>query len=478
MVQNRTDYIKTALEHLNDPVTYMVLDGDPTLAICSNINRLLKNFHNKGLLNKDMVAFCSPPKKVRPARFYLLNKIHKNPMGIHPIVSSCDSATENISQFIDYWLQPIMKSLPSYLKDTLQLINELKEISVEPDTILVTVDVKSLYTCIPHDEGIAACKEALNSTLESNPDRPDISILICLLEIVLKNNTFEFDNKFYKQLQGTAMGTKLAPAYANIFMGKLEHDILSQAPLKPSFYKRYIDDILIYWPHSELQLNDFLFSMNTFHPSIKFTSEISHERISYLDLNIYKGPNFLSSRKLDIETHIKPTNRQAYIHANSYHPPGVSKGVALGEMKRYLRTNSRVETFNTFKAKHKVNLRKRGYSHKFINHFTNQVKFLDRSFELSNKKVTKRLHRIPFVTRFTPSAHLALQIINKYWPHLQHLQQFKHINIPRPMLSFKTNRNIKSYLVKSKLTQSLDCHNETTPLNNFPLDYTSLRDVL
>ena len=130
-------------------------------------------------------------------------------MKIRPIVSSCDSAMENISQFIDYWLQPIMKSLPSYLKDALQRINELKEISVEPDTILVTVDVKSLYTCIPHDEGIAACKEALNSTLKSNPERPDISILICLLKIVLKNNTFEFDNEFYKQLQGTAMGTKI-----------------------------------------------------------------------------------------------------------------------------------------------------------------------------------------------------------------------------------------------------------------------------
>ena len=87
-------------------------------------------------------------------------------MGIRPIISSCDSTTENISQFIDYWLQPIMKSLPSYLKDTLQLINELKEISVQSNT---TADVKSLYTSIPHDEGIAACKEALNSTLESNP---------------------------------------------------------------------------------------------------------------------------------------------------------------------------------------------------------------------------------------------------------------------------------------------------------------------
>lgn len=92
-----------------------------------------------------------------------------------------------------------------------------------------------------------------------------------------------------------------------------------------------------------------------------------------------------------------------YIHANSFHPPGVSKGVALGEIKRYLRTNSCVETFNTFKAKHKVNLRKRGYSYKFINHFTDQVKLLGHLFELSKKNVTKRLHTIPFVTSFTPS---------------------------------------------------------------------------
>ena len=142
-------------------------------------------------------------------------------------------------------------------------------------------------------------------------------------------------------------------------MGQLEHTILSHAPFKPLFYKRYIDDILILWPHSELELNNFLTAMNSFHPSIKFTSNSSYDKITFLDINIYKGPNFLTKKILDVETHIKPTNRQAYVHANSFYPPGVSKGVALGEMKRYLRTNSHVDTFNNFRAKHKVNLRKR-----------------------------------------------------------------------------------------------------------------------
>jgi len=91
-------------------------------------------------------------------------------MGIRHIVSSCSSTTENISQYVDYWLQPLMKNLPSYLKTSTELINEFKHLQIEPDTILVTVDVKSLYTCIPHKDGIDACKEALNFTKEDNPE--------------------------------------------------------------------------------------------------------------------------------------------------------------------------------------------------------------------------------------------------------------------------------------------------------------------
>jgi len=191
-----------------------------------------------------------------------------------------------------------MKALPSFLKDTTTLINELNDLIVEPDTILVTIDVKSLYTCIPHKEGIQACAESLEMLKMNNPNQPDTKTLTSLLEIVLRNNVFKFNGKCFIQLEGTAMGTKLAPAYANIFMGKLEQTILSSPPLKPSYYKRYIDDILILWPHSETELNKFISSLNTFHPSIKFTTEFNNQKITFLDVNIYKGPNFLYTKNL------------------------------------------------------------------------------------------------------------------------------------------------------------------------------------
>ena len=100
-------------------------------------------------------------------------------------------------------------------------------------------------------ERVKASTEALRKDKRDTP-QPDTAMLACLLEIVLKTISLCLMGKFYKQLQGTAMGTKLAPAYANIFMGKLEHNILSHAPLKPSLYKRYIDDIPTYYVHITL----------------------------------------------------------------------------------------------------------------------------------------------------------------------------------------------------------------------------------
>ena len=121
------------------------------------------------------------------------------------------------------------------------------------------------------------------------------------------------------------MGTKLASTYTNIFMGKLEESVLSSASLKPSYYKCYIDDILILWPYSETALDSFISSLNNFHPAIKFTSDINHRKITFLDVNIFKGPNFTHTKLLDVETHIKPTNRQAFVHAKSYHPQALAK---------------------------------------------------------------------------------------------------------------------------------------------------------
>jgi len=76
----------------------------------------------------------------------------------------------------------------------------------------------------------------------------------------------------------------------------------------------------------------------------------------------------------------------------------------IGETKRFLRTNSRIESFLNFEAKHKLNLLKRGYSTKYINKHTDNIWFIDRSSELKQKNRPRGFKRLSFVTRFTPAA--------------------------------------------------------------------------
>ena len=99
------------------------------------------------------------PNPPRIPVFYTLTKIHKpTPVG-RPIISGCDGPTERISSFIDHILQPIAQSQESYLKDTKDFINFIERTTVPPSVTIVSMDVTSLYTNIPQEEGIeTVCK--------------------------------------------------------------------------------------------------------------------------------------------------------------------------------------------------------------------------------------------------------------------------------------------------------------------------------
>ena len=126
----------------------------------------------------------------KAGRFYLLPKIHKAGNPGRPIVSANGHPTKKISEFVDLHLQPHVNSLPSYLKNTTDYLRKLQESGpIPPETLLVSLDVTSLYTNIPHEDGIRACKEAW----EERPVKdPPTEILVKLLTLILKCNNFEF----------------------------------------------------------------------------------------------------------------------------------------------------------------------------------------------------------------------------------------------------------------------------------------------
>ena len=124
-----------------------------------------------------------------------------------------------------------------------------------PSCLLVTLKVSSLYTNIPHEEGITACGEFLN-----HPEKQELpTIDLCqLIRLVLTKNSFVFNKMNYLQVHRTAMGPRMAPSYANLFMGKLEREFLQTQDKMPRVWWRYIDDIFAIWDHGEPTLRVFI----------------------------------------------------------------------------------------------------------------------------------------------------------------------------------------------------------------------------
>ena len=116
------------------------------------------------------------------------------------------------------------------------MINILNNLSTFPDILLCTLDITSWYTNIPHNEGTQSIKEFLAIHRDTNAI-PHNSYIIELLEVVLASNYFDFNGKHYHQKSGTAMGTKLAPSYANLFMTKFQHIMFKHIIYSPHYGK-------------------------------------------------------------------------------------------------------------------------------------------------------------------------------------------------------------------------------------------------
>ena len=267
VIMDVNDYIREAKRQLNEPMNYKVLAKDPITTNNDLINQTIDRFTKEQLINGNIANGLKNPSPRTP-QFYISPKIHKEGNPGHPVVSSINCHTANISRNVDYHLQPIMKQIPSYVKDLNDFINRINAVkSVPKNSYLVTMDVRSLYTNIPNAEGISAVKRAFDNYLKKNTST---KVITTFLALILTLNNFVFDCIHYRQIKGCAMGTICAPAYANIFMANfgLKY-IYPYIKDKAKMFLRFIDDLFMIWTGSEQELLDFMSDSNKKHSQIR-----------------------------------------------------------------------------------------------------------------------------------------------------------------------------------------------------------------
>ena len=489
---NTTWYHTEMMKQLSDKKTYQIIPSNELKFIIINLrdefNAIINSKSYSHLFSSSHKLFFSSKMKdenVSIPGIYLLPKIHKTPMTGRPIVPSYAWVTTPASIWLDDQLQPIAK-IPHVLTDSLSLIRVLESTSytapeklqltgnpvATANPIFITADISSLYTNIPTNEGLIKFKSFLQLKMV---DITLINLYVRLLTMVLNNNYFEYKKVLYKQINGTAMGTSVAVIYANIFVYMIEYETINIFSFSIFLYRRYLDD-LFFIVHSKDQCKKLIDALSSLHDSIEFTFSISEDRAEFLDVVIYKGERYHTTKLFDTSVHQKSMNQYLYFPYSSYHTRHTKIGLITTELIRYIRITSSFSVYLSLKLRFFHRLRARGYPKKFLKFCFNKTLYSSRSFYLADKlqlaasttltddqklKLQLRQQKLQlqpsvFLTTYTPLCDILpiKQILLKHWSIIQNDPILNMVFPSEPIVGYRMATTLLE-LIASKRSNSL-----------------------
>ena len=449
VVWNKDHYIEEGLSQLeNNEAFYRKMARDPTKEFNKVIiNAVKEEIGNERLPDNAFQLFSNHP---RTFVFYMLPKIHKPSNPGRPIVSAVSCPSSQIATFLDSILAPIVHSLPTFVKDSPDALRIFDQFRFTGENrFLFTMDVKSLYTVIPNADGLSALKHFLDQ--RTNKD-PPTSTLLRLAELVLTTNGFSFDQQFYVQVGGVAMGSKLGPSYACLFVGYQEYLISQQyeGPI-PHLIKRYIDDVVGATSLPREQLQAFIDFVSNFRPALKFTVEITETSIPFLDITLSINGNLIST-----SVHYKETDAHRYLLYSSSHPVKCEKSIPFSQLLRLNRLCSNKPDFAD-KAKEMCQFfMDSGCPKSIIEDALERISRVSRQQALQAKPNKTSEDRIPLTLTYHPLSLPIKRIIYRNFDILQTNKDTKTIFTKRPLMAFRRDSNLRDILVHSKLKKRED----------------------
>ena len=200
------------------------------------------------------------------------------------------------------------------IRNSKELAQELEQLNIGDHHRMVILDVKDLHVNLPKQGIIQAPTIWLYRNKTYNDDKVQI---LQLLNVIIEQNYFQHNNKYYKPANGIAMGSPISGTLAEIHLKLIEeyhiNHWMDNGDLP--FYKRYVDDIFIIVDTRKIDDNIIRNRINSIDSNLEFklTSETNNS-INYLDMAIIKY-----DEGIEINIYRKPTTSNITIHHNSNH---------------------------------------------------------------------------------------------------------------------------------------------------------------
>lgn len=357
VVLNKADYLDKASDLLSDEATYEKLTKNPLNNASTEFNKKVRNIAK----NKKDIKFLEKFKVFNPSLpyFYGLPKIHKENVPLRPIISNIGSYSCKLSKWLTGLLTPFLGRFSnSHILHSEDFIGKIRALNFH-NVKMLSLDVVSLFTNVPVEDVLLFLENKLSDFQDQLP--LPVSKIIALVRLCVSTNYFSFQNEFYRQKFGCAMGGNLSPVLANLYMEYFESVLLPQIKPVDMIWHRYVDDIFSIWDDSWGSFDTFFQKLNSLVPSIKFKVEWEIEgKLPFLDVLVIKGSNVL-----DFSVYRKPTHSGGYLHFFSNHPDKIKKSVASGLFLRAYRICSPSYLDHEINVI-KCNLNKLGYPEWFL----------------------------------------------------------------------------------------------------------------
>jgi hypothetical protein len=456
-------YLKEAYRQLNDINYYVKLNKPIYTDNRNKIEAILNDMYNDKIINNKQLQYLAGPHEPRLRRFYILPKIHKDPLTWtiphrmpqgRPIVSDVESESYRISAYVESFLTPLSCRHESYIKNSYDFIDKIRDLNISANTYLVTGDITSLYTNMKHDITIDSIKKILNKYPELN--RPD-NYILKILELILKNNDFEFNNEVFLQTCGCPMGKIIGPAAANIYLIDFDEAAMNGFRIKPEIFFRFLDDVFLFWNGTLQDLKEYENFLNSLIPGIKITLEANLISANFLDITIYKKHLDNNNIKIATKVYVKPTDTQNLLHTSSFHPPHTTKGILKSQLIRYKRISSSYEDYLQSAKLLFNNLKNRGYT---FTQMRRQFKHIWFDYIDNSNKNNNKTNIFPIVINYDSVGRL---LGKTYRDILSNTPLFDNHKI---IVAYKNHNNIHKLLINSKINVNLNDNNNNNTNNN------------